>query len=122
MEGEAVFRVNGNQITMTAGDTALMAICSDEKGYVPTADDRAIFTVRERPGRRALIEKVIVPEESGVVLVVFDSTDTEKLREREYCWEVKYALDAVEDEEGKVVGWREMVTPMGYGRMVILSA
>ena len=42
-----MFRVNGNQIAITAGDTALMAICPDETGYVPTANDRAIFTVRE---------------------------------------------------------------------------
>ena len=42
-----MFRVSGNQISITAGDTALMAICPDETGYVPTANDRAIFTVRE---------------------------------------------------------------------------
>ena len=46
-----MFRVSGNQISITAGDTALMAICPDETGYVPTANDRAIFTVRERPKR-----------------------------------------------------------------------
>ena len=42
-----MFRVSGNQISITAGDTALMAICPDETGYVPTANDRAIFTVRD---------------------------------------------------------------------------
>ena len=35
-----MFRVSGNQISITAGDTALMAICPDETGYVPTANDR----------------------------------------------------------------------------------
>ena len=122
MEGEKVFRVSGSQITITAGDTALMAICPDETGYVPTENDRAIFTARERPGRRALLEKVLVPEADGVVLVPFESEDTEKLREREYCWEVRYALDAVEDEAGKIVGWRERITPMVFGTMVVLSA
>ena len=44
-----MFRVNGMQIMMTAGDTGLLAVIPDEEGYVPTAEDRAVFTVREKP-------------------------------------------------------------------------
>ena len=47
-----MFRVNGMQIMMTAGDTGLLAVIPDEEGYVPTAEDRAVFTVREKPGWR----------------------------------------------------------------------
>ena len=47
-----MFRVNGMQIMMTAGDTGLLAVIPDEEGYVPTAEDRAILTVRKRPGKR----------------------------------------------------------------------
>ena len=42
-----MFRVNGMQIMMTVGDTGLLAVIPDEEGYVPTAEDRAVFTVRE---------------------------------------------------------------------------
>ena len=45
-----MFRVNGMQIMMTAGDTGLLAVILDEEGYVPTAEDRAVFTARLRPG------------------------------------------------------------------------
>lgn len=82
-----MFRVGGNQISITAGDTALMAICPDETGYVPTANDRAIFTVRERPKRRALIEKTIAPEADGRFVVCFESEDTARLKPREYVWD-----------------------------------
>lgn len=115
-----MFCVNGNQIVITAGDTALMAILPKEDGYIPTKADRAIFTVRERPGRRAMMEKVLVPEEDGTVFIAFESGDTEKLGGKEYCWDIRYALDAETDESGNVVGWREMLTPMmGVGLMIV---
>ena len=97
-----MFRVSGNQISITAGDTALMAICPDETGYVPTANDRAIFTVRERPERRALIEKTIAPEADGRFVVCFESEDTARLKPREYVWDVRLAIQANVDENGEV--------------------
>ena len=75
-----MFRVNGMQIMMTAGDTGLLAVIPDEEGYVPTAEDRAVFTVREKPGRRAVMEKTIVPEADGRVKIEFASADTAQLR------------------------------------------
>ena len=51
-----MFRVNGMQIMMTAGDTGLLAVIPDEEGYVPTAEDRAVFTVREKPGRMDIVD------------------------------------------------------------------
>ena len=97
-----MFRVSGNQISITAGDTALMAICPDETGYVPTANDRAIFTVRERPKRGALIEKTIAPEADGRFVVCFESEDTARLKPREYVWDVRLAIQANVDENGEV--------------------
>ena len=115
-----MFRVNGMQIMMTAGDTGLLAIVPKEGGYTPTADDRASLTVRKRPGKRPLIEKVLVPESDGTVFAVFTSEDTEKLGGKEYCWEIRYALEAQTDGAGKVVGWREMITPMIEGNLLVL--
>ena len=108
-----MFRVSGNQISITAGDTALMAICPDETGYVPTANDRAIFTVRERPKRRALIEKTIAPEADGRFVVCFESEDTARLKPREYVWDVRLAIQANVDENGDLA--------MNYGVMSIPS-
>ena len=74
-----MFRVNGMQIMMTAGDTGLLAIVPREGGYIPNGEDRAVFTVREKPGRRAVMEKTIVPEADGRVKIEFASADTARL-------------------------------------------
>ena len=117
-----MFRVNGNQIAITAGDTALMAICPDETGYVPTANDRAIFTVRERPKRRALIEKTIAPEADGRFVVCFENEDTAKLKPREYVWDVRLAIQATVDENGKVTDAEQIITPCPPGIVFVLAA
>ena len=117
-----MFRVNGNQIAITAGDTALMAICPDETGYVPTENDRAIFTVRERPKRRALIEKTIAPEADGRFVVCFENEDTAKLKPREYVWDVRLAIQATVDESGKVTDAEQIITPCPPGIVFVLAA
>ena len=117
-----MFRVSGNQISITAGDTALMAICPDETGYVPTANDRAIFTVRERPKRRALIEKTIAPEADGRFVVCFESEDTARLNPREYVWDVRLAIQANVDENGEVTDAEQVITPCPPGILFVMAA
>ena len=117
-----MFRVSGNQISITAGDTALMAICPDETGYVPTASDRAIFTVRERPKRRALIEKTIAPEADGRFVVCFESEDTARLNPREYVWDVRLAIQANVDENGEVTDAEQIITPCPPGILFVMAA
>ena len=117
-----MFRVSGNQISITAGDTALMAICPDETGYVPMANDRAIFTVRERPKRRALIEKTIAPEADGRFVVCFENEDTAKLKPREYVWDVRLAIQATVDEKGEVTDAEQIITPCPPGIIFIMAA
>lgn len=117
-----MFRVSGNQISITAGDTALMAICPDETGYVPTANDRAIFTVRERPKRRALIEKTIAPEADGRFVVCFESEDTARLKPREYVWDVRLAIQANVDENGEVTDAEQIITPCPPRILFVMAA
>ena len=117
-----MFRVNGMQIMMTAGDTGLLAIVPREGGYIPNGEDRAIFTVRERPGRRALIEKIVTPEDDGTVKIEFASADTARLRPGSYVWDIRFALEAAVDAKGKVTACREVITPCAPGRMDIVEA
>ena len=96
-----MFRVNGMQIMMTAGVTGLLAVIPDEEGYVPTAEDRAVFTVREKPGRRTVMEKTIVPEADGRVKIEFASADTAQLSPGSYVWDIRFALEAAGGRQGK---------------------
>ena len=99
-----------------------MAICPDETGYVPTANDRAIFTVRERPKRRALIEKTIAPEADGRFVVCFESEDTARLKPREYVWDVRLAIQANVDENGEVTDAEQIITPCPPGILFVMAA
>lgn len=117
-----MFRVNGMQIMMTAGDTGLLAIMPREGGYIPNGEDRAIFTVRERPGRRALMEKTIVPVADGRVKIEFTSADTARLSPGSYVWDIRFALEVAVDAKGKVTACREVITPCAPGRMDIVDA
>ena len=118
-----MFRVNGMQIMMTAGDTGLLAVDAATKtATCPTAEDRAVFTVREKPGRRAVMEKTIVPEADGRVKIEFASADTAQLSPGSYVWDIRFALEAAVDAKGKVTACREVITPCAPGRMDIVDA
>ena len=47
-----MFCASSGQIVLTAGDTGVIGFEAAEGGYIPTENDRAIFTVRDK-GRRA---------------------------------------------------------------------
>ena len=117
-----MFDVKGRQIQITAGDTGLMAVRARESGYVPTGEDRAVFTVRERTGGRVLLKKVLVPDETGCVQIPFSNADTENLRAGAYVWDIRYALHAVMDAKGNVTGGREVVTPFAPAPFLVMEA
>lgn len=117
-----MFDITGTTITLTAGDTGLFGAAPEADGYRPTAADRAVFTVRERPGGRKLLEKVLVPEADGAVLVPLLHEDTERLRAGAYVWDIRYVLNAQTDAQGGVTGGREVITPFTPGTMTVMEA
>ena len=116
-----MFDARKGQITITRGDTGLLAIVPT--GYVPTSQDRMFFMVAEMPDGRIVINKTVTPDDDGVCRLVFSSTDTENLskRHREYTYAIRFALDVTESN-GKITGYREMITPEPPGCFVVLEA
>lgn len=80
-----------------------------------------MFTVR-RPGGALLMQAVVTPDAEGKAQVVFDHETTEKWRPGCYGWDVRYALDAETDAQGRVTGGREVITPMRPGELHVLEA
>ena len=109
------------QITITRGDTGLLAIVPT--GYVPTSQDRMFFMVAEMPDGRIVINKTVTPDDDGVCKLMFSGTDTENLskRHRAYTYAIRFALDVTESN-GKITGYREMITPEPPGCFVVLEA
>ena len=117
-----MFCAKRGQILITAGDTGIAGFEPMEGGYVPKTNDRAVFTVRDKIGGRKRIEKVIQPDENGIVRVPFMPEDTKNLRLREYVWDIRYLLDVQEDEKGNVTAYRESITPLEPAFLLILPA
>lgn len=116
-----MFDARKGQITITRGDTGLLAIVPT--GYVPTSQDRMFFMVAEMPDGRIVINKTVTPDDDGVCKLMFSGTDTENLskRHREYTYAIRFALDVTESN-GKITGYREMITPEPPGCFVVLEA
>ena len=116
-----MFDTRKGQITITRGDTGLLAIVPT--GYVPTSQDRMLFMVAEMPDGRIVINKTVTPDDDGVCKLMFSGTDTENLskRHREYTYAIRFALDVTESN-GKITGYREMITPEPPGCFVVLEA
>lgn len=116
-----MFDARKGQITITRGDTGLLAIVPT--GYVPTSQDRIFFMVAEMPDGRIVINKTVTPDDDGVCKLMFSGTDTENLskRHREYTYAIRFALDVTESN-GKITGYREMITPEPPGCFVVLEA
>ena len=116
-----MFDARKGQITITRGDTGLLAIVPT--GYVPTSQDRMLFMVAEMPDGRIVINKTVTPDDDGVCKLTFSGTDTENLskRHREYTYAIRFALDVTESN-GKITDYREMITPEPPGCFVVLEA
>lgn len=116
-----MFDARKGQITITRGDTGLLAIVPT--GYVPTSQDRMLFMVAEMPDGRIVINKTVTPDDDGVCKLMFSGMDTENLskRHRAYTYAIRFALDVTESN-GKITGYREMITPELPGCFVVLEA
>lgn len=116
-----MFDARKGQITITRGDTGLLAIVPT--GYVPTSQDRMFFMVAEMSDGRIVINKTVTPDDDGVCKLMFSGTDTENLskKHREYTYAIRFALDVTESN-GKITGYREMITPEPPGCFVVLEA
>ena len=82
------------------------------------------FMVAEMPDGRIVINKTVTPDDDdGVCKLMFSGTDTENLskRHRAYTYAIRFALDVTESN-GKITGYREMITPEPPGCFVVLEA
>lgn len=114
-----MFEINGTRITITSGDTALLTITAT--GEKLTKGDRAVFTVRRENGG-LLMEKVAIPDEENRIRIPFLNSETEKWKEGNYNWDVRYVLGALTDDQGRVTDGDEVLTPIKPGELTVIKA
>lgn len=96
-----------HRIVLPRGDTALISF--EIKGRTPEANDRVVMAIR-RTGGGLVLEMVSRVEAGKPVQFLLTHDDTERMREGEYEWDVRYVTNAVMDAEGRVTGGEEVAT------------
>jgi len=114
-----MFCVRDLSITITRGDTGLLTITT-ESDHVFGEADRAVFTM-SRNGT-VIKEQVLTPDMDGRVQIEFANAETETWTPGSYSWDIRYVLDAVMDEQGRVTDGREVITPMKPGTLTVIAA
>lgn len=102
-----MFEAMGRTIRISRGDTGLLTF--SVQGIGLTDADRAVFTIRRKNGG-ILMEKTIEPQEN-CIRIPFTNEETERMPAGRYAWDIRFALDAQLDGNGRVNSGREVLTP-----------
>lgn len=96
-----------HRIVLPRGDTALVSF--EIEGRNPQVNDRAVMAIR-RAGGGLVLEMVSTVEQGKPVQFLLTHDDTERMREGDYEWDVRYVTNAILDAEGRVTGGEEVAT------------
>lgn len=102
-----MFNVDGFKINLHRGDTGTIGITAT--GYTFGPNDRALFTVKDKSG--TIVKQGIYPMVNNRFEVPFLNGDTDYLDSGLYEWDVRYVVEPVYDEEGKIVDGDAVATP-----------
>lgn len=67
-----------------------------------------------------LIQKVLEPVD-GLFYVPFVNEETDGWKPGAYSWDIRFVLDAQEDENGRVKDGREVITPWPPSRLEVVK-
>ena len=111
-----MFDINDGAIRISKGDTASFDVTAT--GYTFGENDRALFTIKSGDG--TIIFQNAYPMENGSFRVDFHNSDTDKLATGAYSYDVRYVVNPVYDEEGKIVDGDVVSTPKSASTFTIL--
>lgn len=112
-----MFKVEGDKITITKGDTAALSIRATNKTF--ESADRAIFTIAPRGAGEKLMEQEYELN-NGVFTVEFTNDMTDEWAPGQYRWQVRYVVTPVR-ENGVITGGAEVLTPWEPKDFVVQS-
>ena len=95
-----------HRIVLPRGDTRLVSF---KVSGTPAETDRVVMAVRRASG--GLVHKMVSKVTPGKpVQFLLTHDDTEKMREGEYVWDVRYVRNPTLDADGMVTGGEEVET------------
>ena len=114
-----MFRVENNTITLSRGDTGAIRIIADTEQTF-TSDDRAIFSVKNNVGD-IVKQSVYELDENKSFVVTFFNSDTDKLANGNYSWDVRFVIHPYYDSDGKIINGDQVLTPIVPQSLVLLD-
>ena len=104
-----MFIVDGFSIRLSRGDTGAIKITADTD-QVFTADDRAIFSVKNPTGE--VVKQAVYPLDANKSFTVsFFNSDTDNLAAGSYSWDVRYIIHPYYDANGNIIDGDNIITP-----------
>lgn len=111
-----MFKVEGDKITITKGDTAALSVRATNKTFASA--DRALFTIATKGGQKVFEQEYEL--NNGVFTVQFTNDMTDDWDAGAYRWQVRYIVTPVRDN-GTIVGGAEVLTPWEPKDFVVQS-
>ena len=102
-----MFKVEGDKITITKGDTAALTVRATNKTFASA--DRAIFTIATRGGEIVYEQEYAL--NNGAFTVTLTNAITDQWNPGNYRWQVRYVVTPTRDQEEKIDGGTEVITP-----------
>ena len=117
-----MFCVKDGVIRITRGDTGTITIHLRKGSEFDPAHDRVVFEVMREETRERLIHEVLTPTADGTVTLDLSHETTRDFAPGNYFWDVRIALGAQLDAQGRITGASEVLTPFEARRLEVRRA
>ena len=104
-----MFDVQDYTITLSRGDTGAIRF-NTETEYTFTADDRALFSIKNAVGGIVKQQAYELDENKGFT-VQFANSDTDDLAAGTFSWDVRYIIHPYYDASGNIIDGDQVITP-----------
>lgn len=115
-----MFNIDGDNISLSVGDTATLRIRADGDLVLNPDVDRVLFTIKNAAGD-IVLQRTLAPDVEGSVLVAFSNADTDFLSAGSYSYDVRYVINPNYDDDGNVIDGDRVITPKRPQTFTLLS-
>lgn len=106
---------NGTMISLTQGDSATLTIIPESTDHEFTANDLAVFGIRDPKTKEVIFRQNVVPDADGVAVIEMLDEVTATWEPKTYEWDIRYIIDATIDQAEELIDGDKKITPMEPG-------